>query len=65
MVAVYWVVFFISALFTGMKGAQLHDCWKKRKRLGVDGKQKLIGVIIAFIIGVGLLTWPLYRIWHL
>ncbi|QVW55823.1 hypothetical protein pEaSNUABM9_00242 [Erwinia phage pEa_SNUABM_9] len=65
MVAVYWVVLIISALFTGIKGAQLQDCWKKRKRLGVDGKQKLIGVIIAFIIGAGLLTWSLRHIWQL
>ncbi|QVW28640.1 hypothetical protein pEaSNUABM8_00143 [Erwinia phage pEa_SNUABM_8] len=65
MVAFYWIVLVVSALFTGMKGAQLQHCLKRRKRLGVDGKQQLIGVSIAFIIGAGLLTWSLYHIWQL
>lgn len=61
MAVVYWMVLVVSALFTGMKIAQVQQYYKKRRNR--DVRQQLIGAVIALVCGAALLAWALYQIW--
>lgn len=60
---VYWVVLVVSASFTGMKGAQVQQYYKKRRALHRDQRQQAFGSAVAFVCGVALMIWALCNIW--
>lgn len=61
MAVVYWVVLVLSALFTGMKIAQVQKYYKLRRNQ--DARQQMLGAVIALACGAALLAWSLHHIW--
>lgn len=64
MAVVYWLLMIISAVFTGMKGSQIHLTIKHRQYRTAEKKAEFAGVILMFICCAALLVWSWYQIWH-